>query len=118
MSSTTGAPVFDRVTVDPHVMGGQACIRGYRITVSLVVTLVANEMTIDEILGEYPDLEAEDVRQAWHYAAAVATEKGSGEWGSALAYLESARVNGPADWSDRWEDYLLDLNRQRSSTQQ
>jgi uncharacterized protein (DUF433 family) len=55
-------------------MGGRACLRGYRITVSLIVNLVAHGMTAAEILGEYPDLEVEDVRQALRYAAALATE--------------------------------------------
>ncbi len=48
---------FKRITFSPNMMGGQACIRGMRIPVSLVVNLVANEMTIDEIIKEYPDLE-------------------------------------------------------------
>lgn len=56
--------MFERITFDPHVMGGRACIRGMRITVSLVVNLAANGMTTDEILAEYPDLEAEDIRDA------------------------------------------------------
>jgi uncharacterized protein (DUF433 family) len=46
-----------------------------RIAVSLVVNLVANGMSIDEILREYPDLDAEDVRQALSYAAALANEE-------------------------------------------
>ena len=56
--------MLDRITFDSRVMGGQACIRGMRITVSLVVNLVTNGMTVDEILREYPVLEAEDIRQA------------------------------------------------------
>ena len=56
-------------------MGGRACIRGLRITVSLLVNLVANGMSIPEILEEYPDLEAEDVKQAMAYAAALANEE-------------------------------------------
>lgn len=60
---------FDRVTFDPDVLGGKACIRGMRISVSLVVNLVANGMTIEEIIDEYPDLEPEDIRQALQYAA-------------------------------------------------
>ncbi len=56
-------------------MGGRACIRGLRITVSLLVNLVANGMSIPEILEEYPDLEAEDVKQATAYAAALANEE-------------------------------------------
>jgi len=60
---------FDRVTFDPNSLGGKACIRGMRISVSLVVNLVANGMSVEEILDEYPDLEAEDIQQALHYAA-------------------------------------------------
>jgi uncharacterized protein (DUF433 family) len=60
---------FDRITFDPDILGGKACIRGMRISVSLIVNLVASGMTVDEILDEYPDLEAEDVQQALRYAA-------------------------------------------------
>jgi len=60
---------FDRVTFDPNILGGKACIRGMRISVSLIVNLVANGMSVEEILDEYPDLEAEDIQQALHYAA-------------------------------------------------
>lgn len=67
--------MLDRITFDPQVMGGRACIRGMRMTVSLVVNLVANGMAVDEILREYPDLEAEDVRQALQYAASLANEE-------------------------------------------
>lgn len=56
-------------------MGGRACIRGMRITVSLLVNLVANGMTVEEILGEYPSLEAEDIRQALRYVAFLASEE-------------------------------------------
>lgn len=66
---------FDRITHDPQVMGGRACLRGMRITVSLLVNLVANGMTIAEILKEYPSLEAEDVRQALQYGAWLASEE-------------------------------------------
>ena len=65
---------FDRITFDPHVMSGRACLRGMRITVSLIVNLVANGMTTAEILEAYPYLEPEDVRQALHYAAWLAEE--------------------------------------------
>jgi uncharacterized protein (DUF433 family) len=67
--------VFDRITFNPAIMGGRACIRGMRITVSLVVNLVANGMTADEIVREYPDLEPEDVREALAYASALANEE-------------------------------------------
>jgi uncharacterized protein (DUF433 family) len=65
---------FDRITFDPHVMGGRACIRGMRITVSLIVNLVANGMTTTDILRAYPYLEAEDIRQALRYVAWLAQE--------------------------------------------
>jgi len=63
---------FDRITFYPNILGGKACIRGMRISVSLVVNLVANGMTSPQIVAEYPDLEAEDVAQALKYAAWVA----------------------------------------------
>ena len=65
---------FDRITFDPRVMGGRACIRQTRVTVSLIMNLVANGMGSDEILEAYPYLEAEDIRQALQYAAWLAEE--------------------------------------------
>ena len=65
---------FDRITFDPHVMGGRACIRSMRITVALLVNLVANGMTSAEILDAYPYLEPEDIHQALHYVAWLAEE--------------------------------------------
>jgi len=56
-------------------MGGRACIRGMRITVSLIVNLVANGMSPEDIVGEYPDLEPEDIRQSLQYASALAYEE-------------------------------------------
>lgn len=67
--------MFDRISFDPKIMGGRACVRGMRLTVSLLVNLVANGMTTEEILSEYPDLEAEDIRQALQYASALANEE-------------------------------------------
>jgi uncharacterized protein (DUF433 family) len=67
--------MFDRITFNPLVMGGRACIRGMRITVSLIVNLVANGMSIDEIIREYPDIESDDIQQALSYASALANEE-------------------------------------------
>ena len=67
--------MFDRITFDTAVMGGRACIRGMRITVALVVNLVANGMSTEDIIREYPDLESEDIRQALQYASALANEE-------------------------------------------
>ena len=65
---------FDRITHDPNVMGGRACIRGMRVTVSLIVNLVANGMSTDEIIEAYPYLESEDVQEALRYAAWLTEE--------------------------------------------
>jgi uncharacterized protein (DUF433 family) len=62
---------FDRVTVDPAQMDGAPCIRGLRIPVHVVVSMVAAGHTASEIIEAYPDLEQEDVRQALAYAAAA-----------------------------------------------
>ena len=67
--------MFDRITFDPQIMGGRACVRGMRITVSLLVNLVANGMQPEEILREYPDLEPADIKQSLAYAAALANEE-------------------------------------------
>ena len=61
--------MFDRVTFNPKIMSGRACLRGMRITVAHVVNMVANGMTANDILGEYPDLQPEDIQQALQYAA-------------------------------------------------
>lgn len=65
---------FDRITFDPNVMGGKACIRGMRVTVSLILNLVANGMSTEEIIGAYPYLEQEDIQQALQYAAWLTEE--------------------------------------------
>jgi uncharacterized protein (DUF433 family) len=67
--------MFDRITFDPMVMGGRACVRGMRITVALVVNLVANGMSAEDITREYPDLEGRTIRQSLQYASALANEE-------------------------------------------
>ena len=59
----------DRVTFDPELMGGKPCIRGMRVTVGMIVGLVASGRARDEILKLYPYLEDEDITQALTYAA-------------------------------------------------
>ncbi|MCF8038030.1 MAG: DUF433 domain-containing protein [Desulfohalobiaceae bacterium] len=68
-------PSFDRISFDSNVMGGKACIRGMRVTVSLVLNLVANGMTPEEIIEAYPYLEKDDIRQALQYAAWLSEER-------------------------------------------
>ena len=67
--------MFDRITFSTDVMGRRACIRGMRITVAHVVNMVANGMSIEEILQEYPDLEKEDISESLHYAACLARDE-------------------------------------------
>lgn len=67
--------MFAHITHDPNIMAGRACIRGMRIPVSLVVNLVANEMTPAQITAEYPDLTREDIAEALRYAAQLANDE-------------------------------------------
>jgi uncharacterized protein (DUF433 family) len=67
--------MFDRVTFDPRIMGGRACIRGMRIPVSVIVNQIAHGASFDEILTGYPDLERADIQQAIEYAAWLAQER-------------------------------------------
>ena len=60
---------FHRITFDPAVMGGKPCIRGQRVTVGMVLGLLAAERSREEILKAYPYLEAEDIDQCLAYAA-------------------------------------------------
>jgi uncharacterized protein (DUF433 family) len=60
---------LNRITLDPAVMGGKACIRGLRVTVGTVLGLLASGRSRDEILKAYPYLEPEDIDQVLGYAA-------------------------------------------------
>lgn len=66
---------FTRITVNPRQMDGVPCIRGLRIPISTIVGLVADGMTTKDILAAYPDLRAEDVREALQYAAEAVRER-------------------------------------------
>jgi len=66
---------FDRITFQPEILGGRACIRGMRIPVSVIVKQVAHGATREEVLADYPDLEAADVQQALEYAAWLSQEE-------------------------------------------
>lgn len=67
--------MFDRITFDPEIMGGRACIRGMRMTVSNIVGQIAHGATVEEILTDFPYLEREDIQQALEYAAWLAREE-------------------------------------------
>ena len=66
---------FERITVDPDTMGGMPCIRGLRIPVATVVAMVADGMTVDEIIADLPDLTPADVTESLRYAAAAMQER-------------------------------------------
>lgn len=66
---------FERITVDSAQMGGAPCIRGLRIPVATVVAMVADGMTVEEILGDLPDLSREDVVEALRFAAEAVRER-------------------------------------------
>jgi uncharacterized protein (DUF433 family) len=65
---------FDRITFNKDIMNGQACIRGMRITVSLIVNLIAHGYTFDQIIDEYPALEKDDITQSLEYASWLTQE--------------------------------------------
>lgn len=60
---------LSRITFDPEVMGGKPCIRGMRVTVGMIVGLVASGASHQEILAAYPYLEEDDIQQALTYVA-------------------------------------------------
>lgn len=66
---------FQRITIDPKQMGGVPCIRGLRIPIATVVDMVADGLTEKEILAAFPDLQAEDIREALRYAADAVRER-------------------------------------------
>jgi len=67
--------VYERISIDPHVCHGQACVKGTRIPVHQMVRMLANGDTVEELLAEYPSLEREDVFACLDYAAALAEEQ-------------------------------------------
>ena len=67
--------MFERITFNPQMLGGRACIRGMRIPVSVIVGQVAHGATWDEVLGSFPDLEREDIQQSLEYAAWLTHEE-------------------------------------------
>lgn len=69
------ARAFDRITFDPDIMGGRACVRGMRMPVSVIVAQIAHGADHEEVLKDYPDLEPEDIRQALEYAAWLTQEQ-------------------------------------------
>lgn len=67
--------LLDRISVDPNVCFGKPCIKGTRIWVSLVLDFLADGMTFEEILKEYPSLSIKDIRAAIAYGAEMSRER-------------------------------------------
>ena len=67
--------LLDRITQQPNVMGGKACIRGMRVTVGMIVGQIGAGRSVDEVLADFPYLEREDVMQALRYAAWLAEQR-------------------------------------------
>ncbi len=67
--------LLERISVDPNICFGKPCIRGTRIWVSLILDMLAEGMTIAEILSEYPHLKEEDIRAAIAYGAEMSRER-------------------------------------------
>ena len=68
-------PLLERISIDPNVCFGKPCIRGTRIWVSLILDFLANGMTMNEILEEYPQLTIEDIRAVLSYGAEMTRER-------------------------------------------
>ncbi|WP_027360781.1 DUF433 domain-containing protein [Desulforegula conservatrix] len=66
---------FDRITQQPDIMGGKACVRNMRVTVGMIVGQIGAGLSIENILADYPYLEREDIMQALRYAAWRAEER-------------------------------------------
>ncbi len=66
---------FERIKVDPKKMGGVPIIRDLRMPVATIVNMVADGRTTEQILDDFPELEAEDIRQALQFAAAALNER-------------------------------------------
>jgi uncharacterized protein (DUF433 family) len=87
---------LDRMTHNPDVMGGKACIRGMRVTVGMIVGQVGTGRTIEQVLIDFPYLEREDVLQALRYAAQVVDEdlaENGSEWLELVESLDAPRTD-------------------------
>ena len=67
--------MIERISIDPAVCRGQACIKGTRIPVHQIIAMLANGDTIEELLAEYPTLQREDILACLEYAALLAEEQ-------------------------------------------
>ena len=66
---------LDRITINPNVCLGQPTIRGMRITISVILKMLASGKSMQEVLKAYPELEPDDIRQAMQYAAWIVSDQ-------------------------------------------
>jgi len=66
---------FDRISINPNICHGQACVKGTRMPVHQIVRMLANGDTVDDLLSDYPFLSREDIMAALDYAAGLAEEQ-------------------------------------------
>jgi uncharacterized protein (DUF433 family) len=71
----THDPLLERISTDPSICHGRPCVRGHRIWVSLIVDLVADGMTTEQVLEQYPRLEPDDIRACLAYASEMTRER-------------------------------------------
>jgi uncharacterized protein (DUF433 family) len=71
----THEELLARISIDPDVCGGKPCIRGHRIWVSLILDFLASGTTVEEILEDYPQLTADDVRACVAYGSEMTRER-------------------------------------------
>lgn len=71
----TREELLQRISIDPEVCFGKPCIRGHRVWVSLVLDLLADGASFEEILASYPDLVVEDIRACLAYGAEMSRER-------------------------------------------
>lgn len=67
--------MFERITIDPNICHGQACIKNTRIPVHQVISMLANGDTVEQILKEFPSIERDDILACLDYAASLAEEQ-------------------------------------------
>lgn len=66
---------FDRITVDPDMLGGKPCIRGMRMSVQRVLEILTDNPSREDLMSDYPDLEPEDIEQVLAFAAASLSDQ-------------------------------------------
>jgi len=75
MAGMKGDCMYERITIDPNICHGQACVKGTRVPVYQIIRMLANGDSIEDLLQEYPSLKREDILACLDYAASLAEEE-------------------------------------------